>query len=134
MRVVVLESGPKEKPDGVDPLNTVIQLAQVYKGAAAGRFRGLGGTSTQWGGQLIPMRPEDMAARPFVGNPASPVDPETLVRYLPEIEELFCACSLHGIRVKPQVRHRKGCKWTHIVGMATFSARGCENDFTRNPF
>jgi choline dehydrogenase-like flavoprotein len=93
IRVVVLESGPTEMPDGVDPLNAVIQLAQVYKGADVGRFRGLGGTSTRWGGQLVPMRPEDMAARPYVGIPAWPIDPEILMRYLPEIEELFCVCS-----------------------------------------
>jgi choline dehydrogenase-like flavoprotein len=93
LRVVVLESGPKEKPEGVDPLNTVIHLAQVYNGAAAGRFRALGGTSTQWGGQLVPIRPEDMAARPYIGVPAWPIDPETFMRYLPEIEKLFCVCN-----------------------------------------
>jgi choline dehydrogenase-like flavoprotein len=92
MRVVVLESGHKEKSEGVDELNAVIQLAQVYKGAAAGRFRGLGGTSSQWGGQLIPMRPEDMVARPYAGIPAWPIKSEALMRYLPEVEELFCLC------------------------------------------
>jgi choline dehydrogenase-like flavoprotein len=93
MRVVVLESGQKEKPESADALNAVVQLAHVYSGATLGRFRGLGGTSSQWGGQLIPMRPEDMAARPHVGIPAWPIEPQTLMRYLAEIEELFCLCS-----------------------------------------
>jgi hypothetical protein len=61
MRVIVLESGHKAKPEATDALNAVIQLSQVYRGATDGRFRGLGGTSSKWGGQLIPMRPEDMA-------------------------------------------------------------------------
>ena len=93
MRVIVLESGHKEKSEAVDALNAAIQLAQVYSGATLGRFRGLGGTSSQWGGQLIPMRPEDMAARPYVGIPAWPVQPQALMRHLIEIEKLFCLCS-----------------------------------------
>ena len=93
MRVVVLESGHNEKPENADALNDVIQLAQVYNGATVGRFRGLGGTSSQWGGQLIPMRPEDMAVRPHLGIPAWPIEPETLMRHLAEIEKLFCLCS-----------------------------------------
>jgi choline dehydrogenase-like flavoprotein len=93
MRVVVLESGDKDKPQSADALNAVLQLAQVYNGATRGRFRGLGGTSSNWGGHLIPMRSEDMAARPYVGIPAWPIEPEALMRYLPEIEELFCLCN-----------------------------------------
>jgi len=93
MRVIVLESGHKEESQAADALNAAIQLAQVYNGATLGRFRGLGGTSSKWGGQLIPMRPEDMAARPYVGIPAWPVEPETLMRYLTEIERLFCVCA-----------------------------------------
>jgi choline dehydrogenase-like flavoprotein len=93
MRVVVLESGYNEKPESADAFNAVIQLAQIYTGATLGRFRGLGGTSSQWGGQLIPMRPEDMAARPHVGIQGWPIEPETIMRYLAEIEELLCLCS-----------------------------------------
>jgi len=106
MRVVVLESGYDEKPDNADALNAVIQLAQVYSGAAVGRFRGLGGTSSQWGGQLIPIRPEDMAARPHVGIPAWPIGPETLMRHLAEIEKLFCLCS--GTYEQDFLRERGG--------------------------
>src|SRR5262249_18846876 len=43
--------------------------------------------------QLVPIRPEDMAARPYIGVPAWPIDPETFMRYLPEIEKLFCVCN-----------------------------------------
>jgi choline dehydrogenase-like flavoprotein len=85
MRVIVLESGHKENSEAADALNAATQLAQVYSGATLGRFRGLGGTSSKWGGQLIPMRPEDMAARPYVGIPAWPVQPKALIRYLTDI-------------------------------------------------
>jgi choline dehydrogenase-like flavoprotein len=34
-----------------------------------------------------------MAARPYLGIPAWPIEPEALMRYLVQIEELFCLCS-----------------------------------------
>src|SRR5262249_19034998 len=60
----------------------------------------------KWGGQLIPMRPEDMAARPYVGIPAWPIQPEALIRYLIEIEKLFYLCGGTYERDFPQVRRR----------------------------
>ena len=92
MRVITLESGPRETPEGADPLNAVVQLAQVYNGGEAGRCRGLGGTSTRWGGQLVPIRREDIVARPHIGLPAWPISSEAFMCYLPEIEELFGLC------------------------------------------
>lgn len=103
-RVIVLESGHKENSEAADALNAATQLAQVYSGATLGRFRGLGGTSSKWGGQLIPMRPEDMAARPYVGIPAWPVQPKALIRYLTDIEKLFCLCGGTYEQDFPQVR------------------------------
>jgi hypothetical protein len=38
------------------------------------------------------MRSEDMAARPYVGMPAWPIEPEKLMHYLPAIEEFFGLC------------------------------------------
>ena len=92
MRVITLESGPRETPEGADPLNAVVQLAQVYNGGAAGRCRGLGGTSARWGGQLVPIRPEDIVARPHAGLAAWPISSQAFMCYLPEIEELFGLC------------------------------------------
>jgi choline dehydrogenase-like flavoprotein len=108
MRVIILESGHKEKSQAADALNAAIQLAQIYIGATLGRFRGLGGTSSKWGGQLIPMRPEDMAARPYVGIPAWPVEPEALMQYLNEIEKLFCLCGGTYEQDFPQVMGSDG--------------------------
>ena len=107
-RVIVLESCHKEKSEGADALNAAIQLAQVYSGATLGRFRGLGGTASKWGGQLITMRPEDMAARPYVGIPAWPVQPEALMHYLIEIERLFCLCGGTYEQDFPQIPRRNG--------------------------
>ena len=89
IHVVLLESGPRDADDVEHPLNAVEQLGQEYKGAARGRFRCLGGTSTRWGGQLVPIAPDAMEARPYLGLPAWPVSADELSRYLPEVESLF---------------------------------------------
>ena len=56
--------------------------AGFYAGAAHGRFRCLGGTSTRWGGAMLPYLPSDLRER-------WPLDYGALARYAPEIELLF---------------------------------------------
>src|SRR5689334_10290365 len=60
LRVVVVESGGRAQETDTHPLNCVEQSGQLYAGAELGRFRCLGGTSTRWGGAMIPLLPEDM--------------------------------------------------------------------------
>lgn len=86
---VLIESGPRDAGDAEHPLNAVEQLGQDYKGATRGRCRCLGGTSTRWGGQLVPITPAAMESRPYLGLPAWPVSADELCRYLPEVESLF---------------------------------------------
>src|SRR4051794_11287487 len=73
MGVIVLESGGPGNAAHPHPLNEVVHLGEIYRGALEGRARGLGGTSTLWGGALIPFLAEDMQARPHVRLPAWPV-------------------------------------------------------------
>jgi choline dehydrogenase-like flavoprotein len=82
-RVVVLESGGMWQEGETHPLNEVVHLRSVYDGAANGRFRCLGGTSTRWGGAMIPFLPADLA------NGQWPIAHADLVAYLPEVERLF---------------------------------------------
>src|SRR5262245_47143344 len=84
--VILLESGPRNATDAVHPLNVVEQLGQNYKGATRGRFRCLGGTSTRWGGQLVPIPRNAMEPRPYIGLPGWPLSPGELLGYLPEVE------------------------------------------------
>ena len=62
--VVVLESGGREQTEQAHALNRVIQVGANYRGASEGRTRCLGGTSTRWGGALIPFLADDVEARP----------------------------------------------------------------------
>src|SRR5438105_10157080 len=89
LRVVVLESGGREQKEETHPLNRVITIADQYRGAVHGRFRCLGGTSTRWGGALIPFLPEDLSARPYIGLPPWPVSIDVVEPYIIAVEKLF---------------------------------------------
>ncbi|MER8548332.1 GMC family oxidoreductase [Mesorhizobium sp. M1169] len=83
LRVVCLESGAEEQRGETHPLNAVHQLGEPYAGAEYGRFRCLGGSSTRWGGALIPFQPVDL-------NPSIwPVQWDDLSPFLTNIERLF---------------------------------------------
>jgi len=89
IRVVVLESGSAEQKFEVHPLNRVVQLGDEYSGATKGRFRCVGGTSTRWGGALIPFSASDLHARPYLGLAGFPVGIDAVESYLPQVEKLF---------------------------------------------
>lgn len=82
-RVVCLESGAREQAEDTHELNAVEQLGQTYSGAEHGRFRCLGGTSTRWGGALIPFLAADMV------QGAWPVAWDDLAPYLTQLEQRF---------------------------------------------
>ena len=73
LQVVVLEAGDElaKPPEAVG--QRCVQEGIRYRGAESGRRFGLGGTSTLWGGQLIPLMPSDMEARPAVGFDPWPI-------------------------------------------------------------
>jgi choline dehydrogenase-like flavoprotein len=83
LSVVCLESGGEQQEQDTHPLNAVEQLRTMYAGAEHGRFRCLGGTSTRWGGALIPFAPADL-------NPTLwPVSMAELAPYQAKVEQLF---------------------------------------------
>jgi choline dehydrogenase-like flavoprotein len=91
--VLLLESGGLAQTEDLHPLNRVVQTAQIYYGAEQGRYRCLGGTSTRWGGALIPFLAEDFAS-PLPGctgqgGTAWPVGPGDLSAHLARAEQVF---------------------------------------------
>lgn len=85
VRVIVVESGGRTQEADTHPLNRVEQTGQLYAGAEHGRFRCLGGTSTRWGGLMIPFLPEDMDHHTAGWVPAWQVPYERLMAQLPNI-------------------------------------------------
>ena len=83
VRVVCLESGAAAQAGEVHELNDVVHRKAHYAGAAHGRYRCLGGTSTRWGGALIPFLAEDLV------DAGWPLSLDALLAYLPAIESLF---------------------------------------------
>ncbi|HZF45777.1 MAG TPA: FAD-binding protein, partial [Sphingomonadaceae bacterium] len=78
-----LESGSAEQREDTHPLNECEQVGTYYAGADHGRFRCLGGTSTRWGGAMIPFQAQDMAPDLW------PIGAEELSPYADRVEELF---------------------------------------------
>lgn len=83
VKVVCLESGGWQQDDPVHPLNIIEQKGTPYAGATEGRFRCLGGSSTRWGGALIPFQADDLA------NTAWPIGSLDLEPWIEQIEALF---------------------------------------------
>ena len=86
--VVVVESRGERQAEDRHPLNEVVQLGETYHGAEDGRFRCLGGTSTRWGGALIPfmVRDFDVAAG---WDARWPVGVEAFTQYARQVERIF---------------------------------------------
>lgn len=83
LSVVCLESGAWHQDGDEHPLNEVVQTRSVYAGAAHGRFRCLGGTSTRWGGALLPFLPSDLTDAGWA------ISLEEIGAYREAVEELF---------------------------------------------
>jgi choline dehydrogenase-like flavoprotein len=81
--VIVMESGDKEQESDHHPFNDVVMKELTYSGAKDGRFRCLGGTSTRWGGAMIPFLQAD------VRNFGWEFDYESLLEFVPYLEKLF---------------------------------------------
>lgn len=82
-QVHCLESGCRDQSEETHPFNQVEQGGLTYAGADHGRFRCLGGTSTRWGGALIPFLARDMT------DAGWPVSADDLAPHLPRVEQLF---------------------------------------------
>ncbi|WP_462323161.1 hypothetical protein, partial [Halochromatium sp.] len=86
LRVMVLETGDRlaRRPEELN--QHCAQAGIHYRGAELGRSFGLGGTSALWGGQMIPLTPADMAARPGVEMDAWPISFAELVKPMSEVK------------------------------------------------
>lgn len=80
---ICLESGGLQQAEESHPLNEVVQTGTPYAGAERGRFRCLGGTSTRWGGALIPFAAADLDAARW------PLSMNDLAVWVQEVEKVF---------------------------------------------
>lgn len=106
-KVIVVESGKRFPDQAIQALNAVEEPTARYGRELSGRSRGLGGTSSRWGGRMIPISNEDAAERSYLGMPAWPIDLGVLDKYSEEIERVFGVAS-GPFEGEPNFRFREG--------------------------
>lgn len=89
LHVIVLESGAETQETETHPLNFAELEGDRYMGAEHGRFRCLGGTSTRWGGALLPYLPGDLDPHPCGWHEGWGILPEEMDRTLAAAEVAF---------------------------------------------
>ena len=92
--VVVLESGGAADEARTQALYRCEVVGLPHRGHMHGRFRVLGGTSTRWGGQLLPLTQHDIEDREWLGAGPWPISYCDLDPYYRRVEDLFGVDSL----------------------------------------
>ncbi len=113
-RVLILESGDSQRTDQADELNIALCGHLPHSGALEGRARVFGGTTTAWGGQLIPLRSSEVAERDWVPFSGWPVSLAELDPYYRRAESLL---GVEGPPYDPST-------WEHLrIGAPNFDAQ-----------
>ena len=79
--VVLLESGGHEIDPALQDLYTSTNVGHPHNGINLGRYRAFGGTSTQWGGQILPFERIDFEKRDWVEASGWPITFDDLDPY-----------------------------------------------------
>ena len=119
--VICLESGGWVQKEETHPLNEVVQTRSIYAGAQRGRFRCIGGTSTRWGGALIPFLASDLI------NGDWPIKPDVLTGYREPVERLFDLPSDNYDA--PELMQPLGTARTHLPRLAKWPSFRKRNVF-----
>jgi len=80
-KTVIVESGGLHPEPPTQALYDVAISGLPHPGSTQGRFRICGGSTTQWGGQALPLMPMDFERRDWVANSGWPISFEELVPY-----------------------------------------------------
>lgn len=87
--VVVLESGGLTFEERSHDLNRIVDVHGRYSRSLDGRYRGLGGSSSRWGGRIVPIYAHDTGPRPYLDLDGWPFPYGDLARYGAEVEDAF---------------------------------------------
>ena len=79
--VLLLESGGRRIEEETRELSRADVVGHAYAGAWHGRARALGGTTTLWGGQALPLTPIDFETRPWVPHSGWPISYDEIRLY-----------------------------------------------------
>ncbi|MGI4756900.1 MAG: GMC oxidoreductase [Janthinobacterium lividum] len=77
-RIALVESGGEQPEAATQELLRSHVAGQHHSGIHEGRVRAWGGTTTRWGGQVLPLEPIDFAVREWIPRSGWPIDPAKL--------------------------------------------------------
>ncbi|WP_404783319.1 FAD-dependent oxidoreductase [Altericista sp. CCNU0014] len=89
LRVDLLEAGGLSLESRSQALYAADIIGRPYSGTTDGRFRVFGGSSTRWGGQILPLADRDFTQRSHVPESGWPISPVDLEPYYARVESLL---------------------------------------------
>lgn len=94
IRVALLEAGGRAHEDRSQTIYNARMARLKHNGTHEGRFRLLGGSSTRWGGQLLPYTAEVMQPSPSMPSHGWPIGIDQVAPYYPDAQCLLEADDL----------------------------------------
>jgi choline dehydrogenase-like flavoprotein len=94
MDVAILEAGGRTPEQRSQEIYAARMARLTHSGTTEGRFRLLGGSTTRWGGQLLPYTDEIFEPTPKIPSPAWPFGLDQVSRFYPDAERLLDADDL----------------------------------------
>jgi choline dehydrogenase-like flavoprotein len=113
LQVVILESGGWDHEVATQDLYQTIQTGMPFPSASGGRFRVLGGTTTRWGGQSLPLTPLDFELRNWVPHSGWPLEWKSLLPFYDRANRFLGVdtCDYHD-----ETAELLGVKRPHMLG------------------
>jgi choline dehydrogenase-like flavoprotein len=93
-KVHLLEAGGLELEQRSQRLYEAEMAGDRHVGASEGRFRVFGGSSTRWGGQLLPYTHDIFSPAPGMPSQAWPIGPEAIEPYYDDVLKIMGADAL----------------------------------------
>jgi choline dehydrogenase-like flavoprotein len=94
VKVHLLEAGGLELEERSQRLYEAEMAGDAHAGAREGRFRVFGGSSTRWGGQLLPYTQDVFSPAAAMPSRAWPIGADAIEKYYPEVLEIMGADAL----------------------------------------
>lgn len=92
--VHLLEAGGLSLEERSQDLYRAAMQSDVHLGTTEGRFRTFGGSSTRWGGQLLPFTPDVFSPPPGTPSLPWPIGESDLEPFYPEVQKMVGVDSL----------------------------------------
>lgn len=115
--VHLLEAGGHTLEDRSQKIYEAEMSRTRHEGATLGRFRVFGGSSTRWGGQILPYTPEVFSPGPELPSSSWPITADALAQFYRRIEEVLGTdhlpfttelCEALGIALPAEIAHNPG--------------------------